>query len=126
MNDGYVTSSEGRCQCKCPQGLTGSRCETTTTGNQYGCGGVVYLTGHTPFFFLRTPNYPSNYKSRLRCVWLVKVRLPVILPQRFYGYCGYLSSTKTFLSKYDLIAETSQCRHEKHFSKLTLYLYIYI
>ncbi|KAF6039531.1 hypothetical protein EB796_002156 [Bugula neritina] len=72
MNDGYVTGSGGRCRCKCPEGLTGSRCETTTTGNQYGCGGVVYLTGHTPSYFLRTPNYPSNYKSRLRCVWLVK------------------------------------------------------
>ncbi|XP_061183018.1 MAM and LDL-receptor class A domain-containing protein 1-like [Saccostrea echinata] len=68
QNGGFVLHT---CDCHCPEGLTGTLCETTVTDP--ACGGIVNLAeGETQT--ITTPNFNNGgpYPTGKNCVWLVK------------------------------------------------------
>ena len=72
-NDGYMTNKDGRCRCVCPEGISGSTCEDTSTRQRYSCGSVVNLTHQRQRMTIQTPNYPRHYSAETACTWLIKV-----------------------------------------------------
>ncbi|XP_069139959.1 blastula protease 10-like [Argopecten irradians] len=58
------------CECLCPEGLSGDKCEKIDTSwTLNGCGGMINLSSDSQT--ISSPNYPKSYK-KARCVWLIK------------------------------------------------------
>ncbi|VDM60968.1 unnamed protein product [Angiostrongylus costaricensis] len=55
--------------CACPEGLTGSYCETVqrSTG---ACGGV--LMAHRIPQYITSPNYPNGFTEGVECYWILR------------------------------------------------------
>nr|XP_034321865.1 blastula protease 10 isoform X2 [Crassostrea gigas] len=65
-NGGFVHKG---CECLCPKGLKGQRCEEADTDS--GCGGIITLAAGESRE-ITTPNYPNNYNRGAQCTWLIK------------------------------------------------------
>ncbi|XP_048751216.2 protein SpAN-like [Ostrea edulis] len=65
-NGGFVHKG---CECLCPKGLKGDRCQEVDTDSN--CGAVVSLAeGESQE--ITTPNFPNNYNAGAECTWLIK------------------------------------------------------
>ncbi|XP_061185102.1 protein SpAN-like [Saccostrea echinata] len=65
-NGGFVHKG---CECLCPKGLKGERCQEIDTDS--GCGGIISL-GAGENREITSPNFPNNYNAGAKCTWLIK------------------------------------------------------
>ncbi|XP_067665339.1 zinc metalloproteinase nas-36-like isoform X2 [Haliotis asinina] len=57
-------------RCKCPDGLTGTKCQLVAP-SVASCGGVVQIEGPETYT-IQTPGYPFQYQPNVQCNWLIK------------------------------------------------------
>ncbi|OWF50002.1 blastula protease 10-like [Mizuhopecten yessoensis] len=58
------------CECLCPEGLAGDRCEQIDhSWTISGCGGIVQISSDNEV--ISSPNFPGSY-GKAKCVWLIK------------------------------------------------------
>ncbi|XP_055996867.1 MAM and LDL-receptor class A domain-containing protein 1-like isoform X2 [Ostrea edulis] len=70
QNGGFVIHN---CNCHCPDGLTGTLCESAATDAECGPGIITLAEGETKT--ITSPNFNNGgpYPTGKKCVWLVKV-----------------------------------------------------
>ncbi|XP_061182910.1 MAM and LDL-receptor class A domain-containing protein 1-like [Saccostrea echinata] len=93
QNGGFVLHT---CDCHCPEGLTGTLCETPATDPV--CGGIVNVAnGETKT--ITTPDFNNGgpYPTGKKCVWLVK------------GPVG--KSIQMTITEMDLTTQNGACSH---------------
>nr|XP_022309328.1 blastula protease 10-like [Crassostrea virginica] len=113
-NGGFVHKG---CECLCPKGLKGARCEEADTDP--GCGGIVTL-GEGDSREITTPNFPNNYAAGSRCTWLIKgpedkrIKMTIlefhVAFNQFRRYCYHWVEIR-----YNLIGQTGirECGYHK-------------
>lgn len=55
-------------RCKCPGGLSGTRCETVAPSSP-GCGGVIRASAQG--VYIMSPGFPGNYPTGQECNWFI-------------------------------------------------------